>query len=962
MFTRLIGILCFISLFIEPSATAKAAELSNAHIEAIFDANGLKSVRDVESGAEADFTKDAWSLSVNGDTIGSDSTAPAGITHQSSTEVVYAYTCPRYKIEVHYRLDPHWHFVTKQLVVTGNATPALFIRTVVPLDLEIKEQITSSLQPGAYFPQSGDSVAQSIQRSPTHDYGAFLRIGHARDGLLLTVENPYLEIARSTHNVTVSYDPDMAWDSTWGRFASDIAIIRPYRLSGETLPRQMVMQWQAASPLHPEPGLDRAEISAFADCVRAFLIDPASAPTSVEAGWTLNDYQIDVGTPEGIAEYKRIIDVTSDLGIKNLLYAPSNSKLADISKDTDTWHWEHVLWLNLGQKIRSGVWNPEVSAIPADVSAMIAYAKSKHVGLLAYVYPSVPFQQDPSWLATGGGPKHPVVYASLASRKLQDMLIRYLIAFKRRTGISGYSFDYTFLNLAGSSSYAQWYGWQRVMRALRRAEPSIIIDGRQTYQEYGAWSWLAGSYPHPSGGDEQPESFTPYPDLHFDRVSADRARFVNYWYRNYQFAPSELVPGYAMHQTERSENVYTKDSMGGLTDHIVMMEGPYRLRDWDYLGYRYSLLSSIATGGWNNVIGMIPARDPEEFRNFTRKDKSWIKGWLDWTVTNKALLRHTRTILGQPAMGRVDGTSAISGDHGFIFLFNPNYKQLMADVALDARIGLTSGSTFILRELYPDKGRLVGKPDAGIWSAGDIVHLQLNGTSATVLEVAPAISPTHPLTFNTAGNQATVRFSGNTLFLDHVTGEPGTDEEIGALIPDNHLVDKVILNGREFRFRRSGSYLGVAVHFAGQRFSQAQEIHLASDGQGTLTGTFSIPQRVFDQLQARKEAWPIPWTKDDYFTTWLAPARLLLYVQLADPRESMTASATLNGLPLPLQRAYTSVRIQASDFIGFYADLSALRSATNYRLSLKMPQSTRDQLEGVFFDNVEPQFTEDVSR
>ncbi len=55
---------------------------------------------------------------------------------------------------------------------------------------------------------------------------------------------------------------------------------------------------------------------------------------------------------------------------------------------------------------------------------------------------------------------------------------------------------------------------------------AIVIDGRQTYQLYGPWSWLAGSYPHPTGNDEQPESFKPYPDLHFDRVSADRARFV----------------------------------------------------------------------------------------------------------------------------------------------------------------------------------------------------------------------------------------------------------------------------------------------------------------------------------------------------------------------------------------------------------------------------------------------------
>ena len=111
------------------------------------------------------------------------------------------------------------------------------------------------------------------------------------------------------------------------------------------------------------------------------------------------------------------------------------------------------------------------------------------------------------------------------------------------TGISGYSFDYAFLDLPGSSSYSQWWGWRRVLEALREAEPDIVIDGRQTYHMYGPWVWLAGSYPHPTGNDEQAESFTPYPDLHFDRVSADRMRFVNYWYRNYQFAPQEIIPG-----------------------------------------------------------------------------------------------------------------------------------------------------------------------------------------------------------------------------------------------------------------------------------------------------------------------------------------------------------------------------------------------------------------------------------
>ena len=83
-----------------------------------------------------------------------------------------------------------------------------------------------------------------------------------------------------------------------------------------------------------------------------------------------------------------------------------------------------------------------------------------------------------------------------------------------------------------------------------------------------------------------------------------------------------------------------------------MMLLPFRARDWDYLGWRYSLLSSIAVAGWNNVLDMIPARDPEECRPSPPPTGEWFRGWIDWTATNKEYLRHTRTILGQPAIGQ----------------------------------------------------------------------------------------------------------------------------------------------------------------------------------------------------------------------------------------------------------------------------------------------------------------------
>src|SRR5262249_17840232 len=143
----------------------------------------------------------------------------------------------------------------------------------------------------------------------------------------------------------------------------------------------------------------------------------------------------------------------------------------------------------------------------------------KNVKLLAYVYPVLPFAGMRDSSAIASTPKGRRV--NLASKSWQDDLIETLVAFRARTGVAGFSFDHTFLNYSGASAYAQWAGWQRVLRGIRQRMPDIVIDGRQAYHLFGPWSWLAGNYPHPTFNDEQPESFVPFPDLHFDRVSAD---------------------------------------------------------------------------------------------------------------------------------------------------------------------------------------------------------------------------------------------------------------------------------------------------------------------------------------------------------------------------------------------------------------------------------------------------------
>ncbi|MFZ0744752.1 MAG: hypothetical protein WAM85_10095 [Terracidiphilus sp.] len=952
--------LAFMFAIVPVSSTARTLELKSAGVIATFGSHGLVSIKDAESGAGVDLAQDCWSMTIDGDVLRSDDLLPA-VSKTSTGEVAYDFAVSGYRIRVTYRLGESWGYVSKQIKVLRSPNESFTIHRVVPWDVTVRDEVTSDFVPSTYVPQLGRTIEQSRNHLPRKDFGEFLRF-NGGGGTLLAVQNPFLEVQRNGQSVTVGYVPEMEWQQAWGSFKSDIACIGTYRLSGRRMPREMVLEWHLPPAKTPDDGMDMAEISAFTACVRAFLIDPAPSPISVEVGWTLNDYQIDVGTEEGKAEYERIIDTASELGIQTLLYAPGNSKLANRSQSTDSWGWEYVLWLNMGQKIRRGEWDPVKDPIPASVSEMVSYAKKKHIGLLAYVYPSVPYAANPQWLVKRLAKEaDPFTYATLASRELQDYLIRNLIAFQKRTGIAGYSFDYTFLDLPGSSSYAQWHGWRRVIEALRRAVPSIVIDGRQTYQMFGPWSWLAGNYPHPTGNDEQPESFRPYPDLHFDRVSADRARFVNYWYRNYQFAPEEIIPGYATHQTERSRDVIAANGR----KEVEMMYTRYRPRDWDYLGYRYSFISSIATGGWNNVVDMIPARDPEEASHFSAEDKAWIRGWLDWTVKNKEYLRHTRTILEQPAIGHVDGTAAVLGDRGFLFLFNPNYKRLPAQFLLDETIGLTTGDKFLLQEVYPENGRLLGKPGTGVWSRGDVVQLTLDGTSATVLELTPAKEVHSPILLNAASLQSAVpptsELNGKTLSIQHAAGEPGTLQKIGALLPPASRVSSVTVNGSSVKFTQSGNYVETQVHFKGPRFEQAQEIIMASGAEGLLTGAFVVPQRVLDQLAARKQAWPIPWTQADLESTWLAPARLLLFVQLADGNDSMKITATLDGESLRFQPAYSSSRVDPACFVGFYADVSKIAPDVRHTIELQMPRMVPGQLQGVFFDNVTPQLTESLT-
>jgi hypothetical protein len=933
---RSLAILIFACL---PAAVAAPQNLFKGRVVAAFGNRGLTALIDESTRTTWRFPKDEFAITLGGQRYASESLAAPART-DSRGSVTYSYAAGPYKLDAIYEVRPGARFIAKRLVVIS-APPGKFRIDEVTV---FRTSVADTVRDAAILNRARESLGIA-------DYGAFLRFDKSR-GLLVTAQNPFLNFQREGNEFSLAYKPAMEWDMAWGSFEADAGLLAPYDITGRRRPGKLLPEWRYGS-VDDTSGLDEAEVAAFTDAVRVSLLYKPANPLNIMVGWCANDYQIDIATAEGRAEYKRILDMAATLGAEHVLFAPANSEVSRREESRDDWKWEYVLWLGMGEKIRRNEWDPSTGPIPGSLREMLDYARSKKLGLVAYVYPVMGFTQNQEWLVGPGRTR-----ANLGVHSFQDWLISALEGFYKHTGISGYAFDHTFLNLEGASKYAQWWGWRRVMETLRRDIPEIVIDGRQAYQNYGPWTWLAGSYPHPTSTDEQPESFVSFPDLKLDRVSADRERYTAWRYRNYEFAPSEIVPGFITHQTGRNDDSGHMPEANTPSGQMLL---PFRRRDWDYLGWRYSLISSIAIAGWNNVLNLIPARDVEEFRNFSEADKQWFRHWIDFADANKEYLRHTRTILSYPAVGEIDGTAAMVDDKGFIFLFNPNGRRLEAVLPLDESIGLKRHGKYLLSELYPLEERRIGKPGAGVWSYGDIVKRELDGGSALAIGIEPAEPAHSPTLFNAPGSG---EIEGSVLRLTGVRGEVGTEENLLIAAANSSKVKSVLVNGRAMPFARAAAgVIEVPVTFAGEPFRHYQQIDAFNPAftGGTVTASFRVPQRIFEQLDARRKAWPIPWTAEDYRSTWLGPERLLLYLQFAEPDDRWPVSLQIDGRAVELQKAYASVRANRPNFTGFYADVSSLAVDREHQLRLELPRSlAAGQFQGVFFENIETEYTAEI--
>ncbi len=375
----LTGLLISGAIQISPQVACAAEPLENGHLRVEFGSHGITLLHDKTSNRTLHFERDAFSVGLDGRVIDSEFLSPTEERSEPGRRV-FAYTSGAQSVRVIYELQPNWHFVSKQVAVHGPGERACRMQRIELCRGQVGEPVQGDHQ-------IRDSLLLRFGNPTTPSHGVFFML-----------QNPFSQIRRAAERFSIAYAPETPWKSK-EPYLSDRLLIGMYSMSGIRLPAQMEPEWRWVPPGTPREGawFDSAEIDALVEVVRAFLTYKPERSVRVHLGWCENDYQIDIGTAEGRAEYRRILHQAAAVGCGHVLVTPANNPLAPLSENQDAWGWENLLWFNLGQKIRKDEWDPAQHPIPASVQSVLDDCKARGLKPMAYVYPTLPFRQNPEW-------------------------------------------------------------------------------------------------------------------------------------------------------------------------------------------------------------------------------------------------------------------------------------------------------------------------------------------------------------------------------------------------------------------------------------------------------------------------------------------------------------------------------------------------------------------------------------
>lgn len=506
-------------------------------------------------------------------------------------------------------------------------------------------------------------------------------------------------------------------------------------------------------------------------------------------------------------------------------------------------------------------------------------------------------------------------------------------------------------HIPGKGSYKGWREATRLTGRLKEEFPELKLMAFYGRKEYGLWG-LKHFDMHESYWEQTIlAEATKHPDLHDDRINADGSRYQSWWNENFRFLPTAMNHA-LVHRI--GENSY--DS---------------RLpKAWDMLGWRYALLSAIASSG-AAVACILPENlnDVPEFVAF-------YKQWLGWAREHFDYVRYQVSLGDQVRPGGVDIYARIRRDHGFVFLCNPAPRPARVEIALDATLGLQVQGSFTLRELHPASDRLYFDllHQRGIFTTGDAVSINVPAYEVCLFELERFSAARLPLIFGATGR---VETSLEKIALEEMLGQPGESVELMMLTEKEQEAPAVTLNSTGVSWTTAGSYRRALMRFAGKALPRALDSWRLPDGKRftfpfhEAADTLDLETEVFfdasiKALLARNTPTNLAeyqhlleeWRQTlPHSFAWARPDRLWFVLPFTDADHVREVSLHLDDRPVPLEwfapqlpPQWRAFRPNSSRIIA-YADLTDFVAfgAVN-RLALHLRGLGANQFLGPFLD------------
>lgn len=203
--------------------------------------------------------------------------------------------------------------------------------------------------------------------------------------------------------------------------------------------------------------------------------------------------------------------------------------------------------------------------------------------------------------------------------------------------------------------------------------------------------------------------------------------------------------------------------------------------------FEYSFLQGLAVtpniglGEIRSFLDRIPSKD-------NLRVKSFIKYWLEFVREHYDVWRYTSRLGDPPGPGAAEVYGHMKEDRGFLCFVNQNAFPVNKKLVLDGTMGLSSGTSFVLSEIYPNRAPIIEQP-IPFARMGDTIEFTLEPYSVRIVEVAPReTAPTEPTVYGITPLRIDEIAGGYRFAL---TVRQGIGKEIAVVLPEGKKVTDV---------------------------------------------------------------------------------------------------------------------------------------------------------------------------